>query len=249
MLVFVEAVYRGAADALHAIEQVEAVASALSSSAGARTTVIAVHPVASDVARLAFTHTVLDAAREVVRPDGTALVEDAYGRARERQMGGIAASGFAFFRGDTPFAIGHSLAFAPPPPVTEPTLPAAEAPSEPTAPVAPRARASLEAMFAAAALKIGRASSPEIVMTDLASPEAPVAPTALPETSMAATTSPEAASPQPPPVTRISSTEWIERSTSSTPRHTGCSTRASPSPSRQPTTSSRCSSAASGSPR
>jgi hypothetical protein len=207
ILVFVEAVYRGVADALHAVEQVEGVAGALSSSGGSRTTVIAVHPISSDVARLAFTNAVLDTAREVARPDGTALVEDAYGRARERGMGDIAASGFAFLRGDTPFVIGHCLAVAPPPPMTEPTLLAAEAPPAPAAPAAPQARVSLAAMFAAAALRVGRASSPEIVLTDLASPKAPVAPTASPETAPTATAPPDAAAPQP---ARISSNEWIE---------------------------------------
>ncbi len=209
-LVLVEAVCRGAADALHAVEQVEAVAGALSSRAGSRTTVIAVHPASSEVERLAFTHAMLEATREVVRPDGTALVEDAYERARERRISDVATSGFAFLRGDTPFALGHSLAVAPTSPIAEPTLVATEASSEPLAPAAPHTRASLEAMFAAAALRVGRASSPEIVLTDLASPEAPVAPAATPETGVAAAGSPDAMSPLPPPVTRISSTEWIE---------------------------------------
>jgi tetratricopeptide (TPR) repeat protein len=112
-LVFVEAAYRGVEDALVAVERVESVANALSSNAGSHTTVVAVHPMhtgGADTASLAFTRAVLDAARDVVTPDGVALVADAYSRARERQLAGGAASGFAFLRGGGPFPIGHALA-------------------------------------------------------------------------------------------------------------------------------------------
>ena len=104
-LVIVEAAYRGEEDAFRAVEFVEAVSDALSSNGGSHATVIAVHPVRADVAKLAFTRLVLEAVRDVVNGDGAALLDDAYARARERQMSGIAASGFAFFRGETPFYI------------------------------------------------------------------------------------------------------------------------------------------------
>jgi tetratricopeptide (TPR) repeat protein len=133
-LVFVEAAYRGEWDALRAVSEVEAVADALSSNAGPHTAVIAVHPVSADASKLSFTHRVIEATRDVVKADGTALIEDAYKRARETQLTGIAASGFAFLRGETPFAIASGLpassapasmapaSLVPAPAATEPAL-------------------------------------------------------------------------------------------------------------------------------
>ena len=129
-LVMVEAGYRGPEDALVAVEHVEAVADALSSNGGAQTTVIAVHPVAAAAARYGFTQVLFDAVRDVATPDGVALIDHAYARARERQMSGIAASGFAFLRGEAPFHLADVLGKAPPvpaAPITEPTLDAGPA--------------------------------------------------------------------------------------------------------------------------
>ena len=121
-LVFVEGAYRGEEDAMQAVEHVEAIANALSSHAGSHTTVVAVHALNVDAAKLTFSHAILDAARDVVRPDGSALIEDAYTRARERQMTS-SAGGFAFLRGGTAFPIARALAVVSVPAVTEPVLP------------------------------------------------------------------------------------------------------------------------------
>jgi tetratricopeptide (TPR) repeat protein len=125
-LVFVEAAYRGPEDSMRAVEQVEAVADALSSNAGSHTTVVAVHPESSDVAKLAFTHAVLEAARHVVQADGSVAIHDAYTRARERHVSGVAASGFAFLKGGVPFTLALGL---PPSPVSSVSSVSSVAPS------------------------------------------------------------------------------------------------------------------------
>jgi tetratricopeptide (TPR) repeat protein len=154
-LVFVEASYRGVEDALVAVEQVEAVADALSSNAGSHTTVVAVHPISVEVANLVFTRAVFDAVRDVVQPDGTAFVAEAYRRARERQMAGVAASGFAFLRGGSPFPIAHGVSLSAPAvaterelaPVTEPHPLSVPPPSRPLRAIP----SSIRALAAAAA--------------------------------------------------------------------------------------------------
>jgi tetratricopeptide (TPR) repeat protein len=145
-LVMVEASYRGTEDAFAAVELVEAVADALSSHAGSQTSVIAIHPLSSGAAKLGFTRLVLDAVRDVVKPDGIALIDDAYALARERQMAGIAASGFAFLRGGAAFEIAHALPTpAMPPRATDPDLgistPEVAAPETPLPREAPPASA------------------------------------------------------------------------------------------------------------
>ncbi len=115
-LVFVEATYRGADDGEIALRQVEQVTSALSN--GRHSTIVAVHPAQAEVARLAFTHAVLDAAREGSSEQGAGQVQDAYARARERESSS-SASGFAFRRGATAFTLGRPV---PPAPRTEPLL-------------------------------------------------------------------------------------------------------------------------------
>jgi len=203
VLVMVEAAYRGEEDAMRAVEHVEAVADALSSNGSAGTMVIAVHPVSADAAKLAFTRLVLEAVRDVVNQDGVALIDDAYVRARERQLDGIAASGFALLRGATPFEIAHALSrtVVIEPVVTEPAL----------------AEAS-----ASAARSAESAASPAANVVPI--PEAPVSLESAPTTSPSLPdtgSSPSAAAIPPASISaaalsvaarELSSPDWIEAS-------------------------------------
>ena len=237
-LVFVEAAYRGVEDALIAVEHVEAVADALSSNAGSHTTVVAVHPMgdaqpAGPDVRLGFTHAVLAAARDVVNPDGTALVADAYKRVREGELAFGPASGFAFLRGASPFVLAHALpqraaAEAPAPASTSRPLTA------PPPPVRPRALTPLPASRRISTPAIVAPPAPEPVRVATLS-SAPPPPPPVPPPTLAAETRPFAPpapavpppplehveipvvmSPEPPPVapaaTAGTSGMWVEMS-------------------------------------
>jgi tetratricopeptide (TPR) repeat protein len=140
-LIVVEAAYRGEGDAFRAVELVEAVAEGLEADGAAYTTVIAAHPLDGAASKLGFTRLLLDSVADVVKPNGLALVNHAYARARERQVEGVAASGFALLQGDSPFYIAHSGpagGAVPPAAVTQPEFePVAAPPASDPPPAAP----------------------------------------------------------------------------------------------------------------
>ena len=106
VLVVVEAVYRGEEDAMVAVDEVEGVTDALAAP-GDRAIVVAVHPARVHPASLDFTTSLIRAANAVAGDDGTAFIAEAYAHARTGA--GIAASAYAFQRGETPFELGRGL--------------------------------------------------------------------------------------------------------------------------------------------
>ncbi len=210
-LVLVEASYRGEEDALRAVDHVEAVADALSSNGGAQTTIIAVHPLSAGAAKLAFTRRVFDAVRDTAGSDGVALVADAYARARERETEGIAASGFAFLRGEAPFHLGRALP-APAAPLTDPELPvessAPEAADGPTTAAPPTDAPSTDDF--ADTSEPGEQEAPAAAAQDpVVIPQDVVTSPAL---TLPAAVAPAAATSSPTTAREVSSPDWVEAS-------------------------------------